>query len=64
VFAVAITLAVLVASMAIIYGAIQKLSQASDELKVLQFVPALQIAEELRQASDVLCSKVDERTKG
>ena len=50
--------------MAIIYGAIQKLSQASDELKVLQFVPALQVAEELSQASDVLCSKVDERTKG
>ena len=63
-FAVAITLAVLFASMAMIYGAIQKLSQASDELKVLQFAPALQVAEELRQASDALCSKVDERTKG
>jgi len=64
VFAVAVTLAVLFASMALIYLAIQKLSQAGEELQVQQFAPAVQVAEELRQASDELSSKVDERTKG
>ncbi|KLR60129.1 hypothetical protein IMCC26207_110375 [Actinobacteria bacterium IMCC26207] len=63
-FAVAVTLAVLLASMALIYLAIQKLSQAGEELQVQQFVPAVQVAEELRHASDELSSKVDERTKG
>ena len=63
-FAVAVTLAVLVASMALIYVAILKLSQASEELRVSQFVPAVQVAEELRHASDELSSKVDERIKG
>ena len=63
-FAVAVTLAVLVASMALIYLATQKLSQASEELRDSQFVPAVQVAEELRHASDELSSKVDERTKG
>ena len=63
-FAVAVTLAVLVASMALIYVAILKLSQASEELRVSQFVPAVQVAEELRHASNELSSKVDERIKG
>lgn len=63
-FAVAVTLAVLVASMVLISVAIQKLSQASKELRVSQFVPAVQVAEELRHASDELSSKVDERIKG
>ena len=63
-FAVAVTLAVLVASMAMIYVAIQKLSQAREKLRVSQFVPAVQVAEELRHASNELSSKVDERIKG
>ena len=63
-FAVAVTLAVLVASMALISVAIQKMSQASEELQVQQFAPAVQVAEELRHASDELSSKVDERIKG
>ncbi len=50
--------------MALIYVAILKLSQASEELRVSQFVPAVQVAEELRHASDELSSKVDERIKG
>ncbi len=50
--------------MALIYLATQKLSQASEELRDSQFVPAVQVAEELRHASDELSSKVDERIKG
>lgn len=50
--------------MALIFVAIQKLSQASEELRDSQFVAAVHAAEELRHASDELSSKVDERIKG
>jgi len=43
---------------------IRRLSQANDELKLLNFVAAVRVSEELIRDSDLLTAKLDERTKG
>jgi hypothetical protein len=64
VFAIAVTLAAMLVSILLLSLTIRRLSQANDELKLLNFVAAVRVSEELIRDSDLLTAKLDERTKG
>ncbi len=63
-FAIAVTLAAMLVSILLLSLTIRRLSQANDELKLLNFVAAVRVSEELIRDSDLLTAKLDERTKG
>ncbi|CAB4730916.1 unannotated protein [freshwater metagenome] len=63
-FAIAVILAAVLVSTLLLSVTVRRLSNASEGLKSLKFVPAIRVSEDLRQASDELTAKLDERIKG
>jgi len=64
VFAIALTLSALLATTAVLYIAVLRLSRAGYGLRLQQFEPLLRATEEIEHVSAEVAAKVNQRTKG
>ncbi|MEI7886772.1 MAG: hypothetical protein WCJ04_05195 [Actinomycetes bacterium] len=63
-FSIALTLGFLCGCAALAHQAVQKLTEATKEMDRVRFGPLRQVAQDLRETTEAVATKVDERTEG